>query len=158
VVCDIDGITVLHLRHALTWAGAEVVGEARTLDEVLQIVTLKRPDIALIAEHPQEDLDDKAIQALGSNLHTCLVILTVLPEESQDFTAMDAAGTVLKPFTGDKLVSAILEAWKQQKTQVRSQPVHHAVVNARYTQSSRHPRHDDRQCQIEDTVDSIANR
>lgn len=114
VVCEDEGVTQLQIRRILTRAGAVVVGAAGNGEEAVATILRERPDL-VIMDVRMPLLDGiAATRRIREVYPVCILIVTAYAsEETQEQARLaGASGYLVKPITGDVLLSALQAAFE----------------------------------------------
>ncbi|HZT41289.1 MAG TPA: response regulator [Chthonomonadaceae bacterium] len=116
VLCEDEGVVLMHLRRILTRAGMVIAGQTNRGDEALDIVAKERPDIVLM-DIELVDMDGlKATQRIleGAAEPLCIVILTAYTDEEHIRQAWDvgACAYITKPIEPGAFVRHLEQAYE----------------------------------------------
>ncbi|HZT44367.1 MAG TPA: response regulator [Chthonomonadaceae bacterium] len=107
VLCTHKGIENLHLRRSLVKGRLLVVGEAKTAQQLIEIVSNERPDIvvvdASINTMPLEDL----VRRLLAEHPATLILLTDRPDFGERASQLGAAACLERPYSAQELLSSL---------------------------------------------------
>jgi|SRR5579862_5149351 len=115
VICEDEGVTVMLLRKGLQRAGLNIVGEAATADQAVDLVLNTRPDIVVMDERLA--CDSYGTEAIGRFLPRhpcCVVMLSGARDLATQIGAIEAgaAGFLVKPVDLDRLLTILPEIWE----------------------------------------------
>lgn len=113
VICEDEGLTVMHLRRILTRAGMTIVGEAASGEQAVTVTLQERPDMVLM----DIDLPDRsgleAAREILAAYPVCIVILSGFSDAEHRQQAHDLAvcAYITKPVGGSAFVRQLEEAY-----------------------------------------------
>ena|ERR1044071_3263705 len=109
VICEDEGVTVLHLLKALSAAGMAVVGCAVNGAEAVKVALERRPDVILMDINMPEMDGIEAARRILDVYRPCIVMLTAYAEEKYLDRALSAgvSGYIVKPVYGAELLDLI---------------------------------------------------
>jgi len=109
VVAKLDGISVLHVTHALAKVGCKVIGGASDDTALEALVRREKPDMVLVDVDIQDSLTLEAIADVANRHSAGLVIVTAskLVMTEEEAHARGALGLVEKPYTAQSLVASL---------------------------------------------------
>ena len=107
-----DDLTFIRnvLRDTLAAAGFNIVGEATTGDEAVELFAAKRPDVVLMdITMPKLDGLDALRAIRRADPAACVIMCTALGQERliSEAVVAGARDFIVKPFTPERVVSAV---------------------------------------------------
>src|SRR5579864_1240879 len=110
LVCADEGLSVLHLRKALTRAGYDVIGVASDAEEAVRMARELHPNLILMdfdLSGPIEGME--AMRQIVQTEDMPIILLTAYsdPESLQEALQAGAWTYLVKPFTSEHLLAAL---------------------------------------------------
>ena len=115
VVVEDEGITIMMLRQVLQRKRAHVVAICRSVENLDDLVSEHKPDLLVLGlpPHAEPEVVASARAASGDD-PPCIVLMTthVTRDHKVKLIAAGAAAVVEKPFTAERLMHEIEEAYR----------------------------------------------
>ena len=118
VICEDEGMTILLLRHALTKAGYEVVGETDNGLKAVELVSRLKPDFIMMDINLPGLSGIEAIRRILAERSIPVIMLTAYSDSQIVGEAIEAGACayLVKPIVGDQLGPAIRTALARFET------------------------------------------
>ncbi len=116
ILCEDEGVVLMHLRRILTRAGMVIAGQTNRGDEVMALVTQERPEIVLmdieLADMDGLEATRRILEAAGKP--TCIVILTAYTDDEHIRQAWDAGACayITKPIEPNAFLRHLEQAYE----------------------------------------------
>jgi CheY-like chemotaxis protein len=113
VIVEDEGLTQMQIRKALSRMGVDVLADARTGEQGVEVVLRERPDLVLMDVHMPGGMDGiAAAETILAQFPVCVVLLTAYDDEQykQRAARLPACAYVVKPVTMEMLVPLLEQA------------------------------------------------
>jgi DNA-binding NarL/FixJ family response regulator len=131
LICEDEGIVVMHLRRALQAAGLVIAGAADRAEEAVSLASTIRPDLILMDLQLQGDHDGiEATRRILRIYPCCIVMVSGIGEESAFEAAFDAGacGYLVKPVMREDLEPRLQVIWEGYRLAEATRTPDQAVV------------------------------